>query len=121
MNLDSTILENYLLCDASQTLISNGSLEEELLLYNINPDDADTLFSEYQTLTGKDLNPRSNPDELSGGQKVLLMALLALHSPAQSILFVDIHTALDTDNRQQLDELIRRYSPGRKILVEKSQ
>ena len=115
MKLDDAVLKQSLLCDASQPLISSGSLEEELELYKINPANADALFTEFRTLTGKELGLKFHPDELSGGQKVLLMALLALHSTASDILFVDLQSALDNDKRAQLEELIGNYSTGRNI------
>lgn len=118
MKLDEALLQDYLLCDASQPLISNGCLEEELSLYHISPPSATLLFEEFYALTGKELSPKSLPEELSGGQKVLLMALLALHSPASKIIFIDLFSALDQDKRLLLKELIERYSTHREIRME---
>ena len=115
MKLDDAVLKQSLLCDASQPLISSGNLEEELELYKINPSHAAQLFVEFRNLTGKELSLESYPEELSGGQKVLLMTLLALHSSASDILFVDLQSALDNAKRAQLEELIGHYSTGRTI------
>ncbi|MCB5284924.1 MAG: hypothetical protein LHW45_04960 [Candidatus Cloacimonetes bacterium] len=104
-----------LLCDAGQPLCGGGTLREELLLYNVPPASLGALSAEFAALTGKDLVPDSDVNILSGGQKVLLMCLCALFSPARRILFTNLWHSLDADNRARTKELIARLRGDREI------
>ncbi|NLM90537.1 MAG: hypothetical protein GX179_05030, partial [Candidatus Cloacimonetes bacterium] len=57
-------------------------------------------------------------EELSGGQKVILMALLAIYSPAPKIRFVNLLNALDPKRRDAIQSLIR--NSGKDIVLDES-
>jgi len=109
----SEITEQYtathLICDSSYPLITNSTLEEEAMLYNLDADAIATLCEQYLTLTGKPLNLSSDISALSGGQKVILMALLALFSPADRFLFVNLVADLDKERTEAMLILIEKY------------
>lgn len=107
--------DTQLLCDSGRPLCGGGTLREELLLYNVPPDSRPALSAEFASLTGKVLRPESDVSILSGGQKVLLMCLCALFSPARGILFTNLWHSLDPDNRAKTKELIARLQNGREI------
>jgi ABC-type lipoprotein export system ATPase subunit len=106
----------YLICDARCPLISGGLLREETILYNIPPASLPDLLGEFLSLTGKALDLDSPIAILSGGQKVLLMCLLALYSPAKAIIFADLWHSLDEENRARVGELIQRLGSGKEIV-----
>jgi len=108
----------YLTADAAIPLITNGKLRSEILIYNLDASSTDRLLKTYAEISGKELTPSSIINELSGGQKVLLMALLALFCPAPAIRFINLMPALDILRRQALGELIDN-SPKEIILEEK--
>jgi len=108
----------YLICNASSPLISDGLLREELLLYNISSDKWEALTQEFGEITGKQLSPDDEIGTLSGGQKVLLMCFLALYSPAPKILFIDLWRSLDERNRQKIENLLKVYSEAKEIRQE---
>lgn len=96
----------YLICDSSLPLISSGKVKHELLLYNLDPQSRKELMDSFELLSGKKLEPDSLITQLSGGQQVLLMALIALLSPAPKIKFVNLMSSLDHTKRIALLKLI---------------
>lgn len=107
-----------LICDASRPLISIGSLREEVILYNLSKERANYLYRDYGHLIGREVTEKTLTHELSGGQKVLLMAMLALYSPARSIRFYDLHTSLDQTNRDIISGIIERFAVEKDILLD---
>jgi ABC-type lipoprotein export system ATPase subunit len=98
--------EQYLICDASYPLVTNSCLDEEALLYNLDENKLQTLTVDFFKLTGKRLKEESETSSLSGGQKVVLMVLLALHSPAQKIMFANLTVSLDKERLAAINKLI---------------
>ncbi len=111
MNKDT----NTLLCDAGLPLAGGGSLREELLLFNVPASSTAELIREFTQATGRTLDPDCDVSILSGGQKVLLMCLGALFSPAQAIRFLGLWHSLDPGNRDRVRLLIDRLGQGRQI------
>lgn len=110
------IMESPILfCNASLPISGGGTLREEFILYHLDSALQAALINEFASITGKELNPQSDLHTLSGGQKVLMMTLLALLSPAKSIHFVNLWHSLDTQNRDLVKELIARLGAGRRI------
>ncbi len=106
---------SHLICPADSPILSDGRLRQELTLYNVSADSMPSLLAEFTDLTGKSLTPDSPVSILSGGQKVLLMCLLALHSPARYILFIDLWHNLDACNRDRIKALLQSYGNDRQI------
>lgn len=104
-----------LLCDAGQPLCGGGTLREELLLYNVPHGFVSELIRSFASVTGKELSPDSDIYILSGGQKVILLCLCALFSPAVNIRFINLWHSLDPANREWIRELVARLQNGRKI------
>ncbi len=98
--------ETHLICDGKHPLISCAELADELLIYNIKTQKQDFLIEHFNALTGKQLCESSLIDTLSGGQKTILMFLLAIYSPAPRILFTNLFESLDTTNRLLIKDLI---------------
>ena len=109
-------LNQALIADANHPIICH-TLRDELLLYNIDVQGEMAVFQLFETLSGKHINRECVADELSGGQKVLLMLCLALNSPAQRIIFKDLLHALDDELRELTQSLIRQST--KTILHEK--
>lgn len=99
----------FLIADASHPLISMGPVYEELILYNITGVAEEKLLASFATISGKTLKTSDLLCELSGGQKVILMACLALYSPASRIEFCDLRHSLDSEKYEQLRGLISSF------------
>jgi ABC-type multidrug transport system ATPase subunit len=114
--LTSELANTHLICDARHPLITPWRLADEALLYQINGRDLERLAHEFATLSGRRIAPQSRIGELSGGQKVMLMVLLALLSPARKIMFVDLGHSLDSSKQPLIRALIDRFRDGREII-----
>jgi ABC-type microcin C transport system duplicated ATPase subunit YejF len=106
----------YLTFDSSFPMITSSCLKHELLLYNLSQAKTDELLGLFNSISGKELNLQSLTSELSGGQQVLLMALIALLCPAPKLRFINLMTSLDHSKRIVLQELISKSTKD--ILLE---
>jgi len=112
--------KQWLICPARYPLVTTGSLRGEAMLYNLDKHTLEKVCAEFMAYTGKDLSPESELSTLSGGLKVLLMCLLALHSSAPRIQFLDLWHSLDANNRTRIQSLLQQYCQTREILLEDS-
>ncbi|MDZ4182590.1 MAG: hypothetical protein U1B83_06920 [Candidatus Cloacimonadaceae bacterium] len=112
--------KDSLICDANHPLISAGKLLEEIIIYSIAPSLHAPLLDSFASLCGKAINLSTEVSTLSGGQKVILMFLLALYSPAPNILFVDLPAFLDPGRREGVLAMIGEFSIRKTILLESS-
>jgi ABC-type lipoprotein export system ATPase subunit len=111
-DLESLIDEysnDYLICDVSYPLITNASFNEEILLYNIETHKKASMALDFYDTTGKQLRQDSDISLLSGGQKVVLMVLLALYSPAEKILFLNLQHSLDRERLKAIEITIEKF------------
>ncbi|MGC9362583.1 MAG: hypothetical protein ACP5F3_06630 [Candidatus Syntrophosphaera sp.] len=113
-------LNSHLVCNARSPLISNGKLREELILYAIRPEQVGPLIRDFAAISGKQIDPDADVSALSGGQKVLLMVLLALNSPARSILFLDLWHSLDEQNQSRIKKLLDESNADKEIKLRDS-
>ncbi|HNQ42998.1 MAG TPA: hypothetical protein PKI59_01140 [Candidatus Cloacimonadota bacterium] len=97
----------YLIADAAHPLVSGETLQEELILYNLQDEARTSLYDKFYALTGIRLHRDYPVNNLSGGQKVILMAYLCLYSPAEKICFIDLEHALDSDNLTAIHNDVR--------------
>ncbi|MEF3693758.1 MAG: hypothetical protein V3576_00235 [Candidatus Cloacimonadota bacterium] len=116
MNTFQSLKERYLVCDAGCPILSSGNLEDEMLLYNLNEEKMLLLTRQFYLLTGKELGPTSKTEELSGGQKVILMCLMALYSSARAIAFINLERSLDAHRIAALQAVIQNLAAGREII-----
>ncbi len=98
--------ERYLTLDAEHPLVCTDRVYDEMILYNLAEEDRGLLFSDFSRLTGKKIDEESSLTALSGGQKVILMVLLALYSPARAIRFENLSHNLDAEKDRALRSLI---------------
>lgn len=87
-----------------------------MLLYNLNEEKMLLLTRQFYLLTGKELGPTSKTEELSGGQKVILMCLMALYSSARAIAFINLERSLDAHRIAALQAVIQNLAAGREII-----
>lgn len=106
ISLTDTLAQTHLICDASYPLITSTTLREEAILYNLDEEAISNLSSDFQTLTEKQISADYDINDLSGGQKVILMILLALVSQAQNIVFLNLQSSLDTIRYSEIIKLI---------------
>jgi|GEM_PF-1687717 len=92
---------DYLICDGSNPLITD-SLAEEMLLYHIDVQFQWQVLNLYNQLCARNLCHSANISALSGGQKILLMIVLALHSRAKKLLLINVFEHLDADKKKSL-------------------
>jgi len=96
--------ETHLICDCNLPILTNDTVGEEILLYNIaNPHE---LMAAYQDITDCALALTTPVKSLSGGQKVILLILLALYSPCERILFYQLYRSLDETRSQKVKALL---------------
>lgn len=99
----------YLICDSSYPLITNSSLDEEVMLYNLKSKQLSDMIDSYFQATGVKIDLTTNISTLSGGQKTILMALLALYSDATNIIFIHLFAGLDQERVKALNKLIDEF------------
>jgi hypothetical protein len=105
--------DDYLICDASYPLITNANLNEELLLYNIENHKRASLLLDFYDITGRQLRLDSDIGAISGGQKVVLMVLFALYSPAEKILLFNLPHSLDLARQKAVNMIIDKFKPAK--------
>ena len=110
--------KSYLIADGQHPLVCTDLVRDEIILYNLGTEESARLFAEFERITAKKIDFGSKLDALSGGQKVVLMALLALHSPAPRIEFLHLTHSLDEDIVIQILDLIKQ---SRKEILLKDQ
>ncbi len=99
--------DRYLIMDGRVPLMTRSRVQDEFRLYRLSSGRREMIRAHFSELTGRNLSADTMTDELSGGQKAVLGALIALASPAPRILFVRFFDALHPDRRRRLRELIR--------------
>jgi len=100
--------KSYLIADGQHPLVCTDAVRDEIILYNLGAKESARLFAEFERITAKKLNQDDKLDALSGGQKVVLMALLALYSPAPRIEFRHLTHSLDEAIALQILDLIKQ-------------
>ncbi len=105
LDLISEYGSEYLICDGRMPIVAQ-SFYEECLLYGLGNTAREKIKNQFNSFTNKNLSDEEELALLSGGQKVILMALLALASPAPRILFRSLFDNLDLQNRSRLHALL---------------
>ena len=108
--------DDYLVCDGNIPLLSNGSFIEELLLYGISTDKISIICDIFYQITGKEIGRASILTNLSGGQRIILMTIFALNSPADKILLNNVFHFIDDDKIDRLNKLIEQH-PEKIVLI----
>jgi len=98
--------QSYLTADAAHPLITHGSFKVEALLYHLDYDGMDQVANNFQVICSKELSPEIIISHLSGGEKVVLMVLIALFCPASHLRFIGIWHALDGEKRLAIQKLL---------------
>lgn len=111
----SSLYDNFLVCNASTPFIIGTNLAEEALIYNLSSIDINQIIQDFSQYCGKVINKHDKIAYLSGGQKVMLMILIALQSQAEDIMFIGIDTALDSERRKVVNNLLSLCS--KKIVI----
>jgi ABC-type Mn2+/Zn2+ transport system ATPase subunit len=108
----------HLICDGSQPLLSSSDFSEEALMYNLPTGPALQVLSTFNHVTDKAISAQSDISSLSGGQKVVLMILLALYSAAERIVLANIAVSLDIERIAAVKALIDKFKLSkREILI----
>jgi ABC-type transport system involved in cytochrome bd biosynthesis fused ATPase/permease subunit len=106
---------SYLIADGQHPLVCADAVRDEIILYNLGVEEEVLLFAKFERITAKKIDAESKLEALSGGQKVVLMALLALFSPAPRIEFLHLSHSLDDDKATQILDMIKQS--GKEILL----
>jgi hypothetical protein len=107
--------QTHLICQGQTPIIGTGIVRDEMIIYNIPVEERARLLRTFEAITGKSITVKSDASELSGGQKVLLMCLMALFSSASIIDFFDIERSLDESNRAAIEDLARSFGTSKII------
>lgn len=107
----------HLICDSANPIVTNASILDESILYNIDKSTLDDVFRQYLRITNKQLNPSDSLSELSGGQKVIIMVLMALFSSAKKICFINICNSLDENNKDSILDLISEFKISKEEII----
>jgi ABC-type lipoprotein export system ATPase subunit len=108
---------DYLVCDSLCPIITNSALREEALLYNLEAKQTAEVCKRFKSITDKAITLTSETGSLSGGQKVVLMVLLALFSTADKILFLNPAFSLDDERHQAIKTLVEEFRPLKSEIV----
>jgi len=109
--------QTHLVCDAAYPLLTNSSLEEEAQLYNLEEKPLQQVLLHFYEITGKTITLKTEVTSLSGGQKVVLMFLLAILSKARNIVFIGLEVSLDSERLAQLNKLLQELSPHKNDII----
>lgn len=109
--------DTHLFCHSSVPLLTNSTFKEEAILYNLPQPELINLIADFNSITGKELTVGSNISELSGGQKIVLMVLLALHSPASRLVFINLYNNLDPERADAIHSLIEKHRPNKQEIL----
>lgn len=101
--------DDFLICDVHNPIICNTVVNEEAALYNLSEESINECLTVYKNITGETLTLNTELSTLSGGQKVALMLLLALYSPAQKIVIIDFKFTLDAAKTEEFTRLIQSF------------
>jgi ABC-type iron transport system FetAB ATPase subunit len=101
--------QTHLICDSAYPIITNSTFAEEAILTNLDIIDTDNALTKFNALVNKSITISDDITHLSGGQKVLLMIILALYSKANRICFTGIYNCLDDSNKTAVKELLNDY------------
>jgi hypothetical protein len=107
--------QTHLICQGQTPIIGTGIVRDEMIIYNITGDSRADLLRTFEDITGRQITYLSDASELSGGQKVLLMCLMALFSPASFLDFFDVERSLDENNRSAIEALARSFGNSKTI------
>ncbi len=118
LKLIKTYGETHLIVDGKNPLISQGAVQEEALLYQIDETSLESILSEVSTVLNQQVLPTTQIHTLSGGQQILLAVYLSLQSPARQILFMDVFSSLDTQRREVIRKRFSQEPEGRVTLGE---
>lgn len=103
--------------DGRVPLLTSGAIRDEARLYNLDDEAEAAVLARFTELTGREAGPDTAVTTLSGGQKIVLAALLALESPATDLLFVDFFRALYPARRQALKAFIEANQTRKRRIV----
>jgi ABC-type Mn2+/Zn2+ transport system ATPase subunit len=110
--------DDYLILDGLVPTISLGYIKEELVLHNIATDKYVDVLKCFFEITQKDITEDYLISELSHGQQLILSAIIALSSNANSILFNNFFTSISSSNTGKIMKLIDiEILKGRKIVI----
>ena len=108
----------YLICDARHPLVSGVKLLDEFILYNLDKAARQEVCAQYKSFTGNTIGTDSRTEVLSGGQKVLLMLLLAMYSPAPKLCFIGLERGLDMEIRLKVRSLLDSQAQKKVLFLE---
>ena len=109
--------QNFLVLDGRVHSMSNSTIKDEIRLYNLSKEKYHKTIELFNRITGKSISDKSQVTELSGGQKLILSALIALESPARNIIFFDYFIALHQSKKDVLYSLIEKYRTYKNIKI----
>ncbi len=109
--------DEFLVCSGDLPWIGTGRIRDEALFYCLDSSAETTVIRRFNLITSKDADRNTLFHTLSGGQKVILMALLALFSPAKRILFHNLNHNLDPEKRVIISGLLEEFSAVKGIIV----
>ena len=110
--------DDYLILDGLIPIVSLGYVKEEFILYNIDEGQYQEILDIFTQISEKLINENTLISKLSHGQKIILSALIALHSPAKRILFRNFFTSVSRDNRKKIEALIEtKTQEGKEIRI----
>jgi len=107
--------KDYLICSGDLPCIVTGRICEESVFYGLDPGAESTVIERFNLISGKQVDCNTAISTLSGGQKVILMTLLALNSPAEKILFHNLMHNLDIAKREIVRQLLEEYASAKTI------
>ncbi|GAK51178.1 hypothetical protein U14_02420 [Candidatus Moduliflexus flocculans] len=100
--------EEWLVFDGKRPCVTEAAAHEECCLYGLSEDEERHVLTLFEEISGQSLTRVSSLNELSGGQKVIFSALLALSSRAKNLLFINFFLALHESKKRRIEELIRQ-------------
>ena len=108
--------EEWLVLDGKRPCVTEAAVHEECCLYGFSAEEERRVLTLFEEISGQTLSCASRLHELSGGQKVIFSTLLALHSSAKKLLFVNFFLALHESKKRRIQELLQQSSKTIRVI-----
>ena len=108
--------EEWLVLDGKRPCVTEAAVQEEFCVYSLSAEEERRVLALFEEISGQALTCASRLHELSGGQKVIFSALLALHSSAKKLLFVNFFLALHESKKRRIQELLQQSSKTIRVM-----
>jgi ABC-type transport system involved in cytochrome c biogenesis ATPase subunit len=116
--LKKHITENkleFLIIDGIIPIVTNSTLLDEMVLYNLTDSKIKTLLKQFREITGKSITGDTKINTLSFGQKIIAAILMSINCKAPKVLLRRVSSSIDKSKLDTLIKMIEKESQNGRI------